>query len=219
MSPDPGGLKVVRLDNPQTWNMYAYVRNNPTTLTDPSGLGVLDNLWPRVVAGLKELVGSPSPPSALPPVRMPRAQGQQKNNPGGKPRPIVQGQAEKMQVYRGGAQRVVYYQVVNKNGKPTNRRETLTLHEEFTSGEGNANICNGEGGCKFEGGTAKDQQEVIDGKPYSITRTWQVGTATAGVRDPDTGVVHDREVLSLDYNNVRSNPPSPPIETKYQDDP
>jgi RHS repeat-associated protein len=38
MSPDPGGLKVVRLDDPQTWNMYAYARNNPTTLTDPSGL-------------------------------------------------------------------------------------------------------------------------------------------------------------------------------------
>src|SRR5208283_2251106 len=38
MSPDPGGVKVVRLDDPQTWNMYAYARNNPTTVTDPSGL-------------------------------------------------------------------------------------------------------------------------------------------------------------------------------------
>ena len=38
LSPDPGGLKAVHLDDPQTWNMYAYVRNNPTTLTDPSGL-------------------------------------------------------------------------------------------------------------------------------------------------------------------------------------
>ena len=38
LSPDPGGVKVVRLDDPQTWNMYAYARNNPTTLTDPSGL-------------------------------------------------------------------------------------------------------------------------------------------------------------------------------------
>jgi RHS repeat-associated protein len=38
LSPDPGGLKVVHLDDPQTWNMYAYVRNNPTTLTDPTGL-------------------------------------------------------------------------------------------------------------------------------------------------------------------------------------
>jgi RHS repeat-associated protein len=36
-SPDPAGKGAVRLDDPQTWNMYAYVRNNPTTLTDPSG--------------------------------------------------------------------------------------------------------------------------------------------------------------------------------------
>jgi RHS repeat-associated protein len=37
-SPNPGGVKVVRLDDPQTWNMYAYVTDNPTTLNDPSGL-------------------------------------------------------------------------------------------------------------------------------------------------------------------------------------
>jgi RHS repeat-associated protein len=38
LTPDPGGKNVVRLDDPQTWNMYAYTRNNFTTLTDPSGL-------------------------------------------------------------------------------------------------------------------------------------------------------------------------------------
>jgi RHS repeat-associated protein len=37
-SPDPAGKGAVKLDDPQTWNMYASVRNNPTTLTDPSGL-------------------------------------------------------------------------------------------------------------------------------------------------------------------------------------
>ncbi len=38
MTPDPGGTKVVNMANPQTWNMYAYVTDNPTTLNDPSGL-------------------------------------------------------------------------------------------------------------------------------------------------------------------------------------
>jgi RHS repeat-associated protein len=38
LSPDPGGVKVVNLQDPQTWNLYAYVRDNPTNLTDLSGL-------------------------------------------------------------------------------------------------------------------------------------------------------------------------------------
>jgi RHS repeat-associated protein len=35
---DPIGKKAVKLDDPQTWNMYAYVRNNPATVDDPTGL-------------------------------------------------------------------------------------------------------------------------------------------------------------------------------------
>ncbi len=38
MSADPGGVKVVSLADPQTWNLYAYTTNNPTTLTDSTGL-------------------------------------------------------------------------------------------------------------------------------------------------------------------------------------
>jgi len=37
LSPDPAGLDAADPSDPQTWNMYAYVRNNPTTFTDPDG--------------------------------------------------------------------------------------------------------------------------------------------------------------------------------------
>src|SRR5690242_13681872 len=37
LTPDPGGVKVVKLNDPQTWNMYSYVGNNPTSRNDPSG--------------------------------------------------------------------------------------------------------------------------------------------------------------------------------------
>jgi RHS repeat-associated protein len=38
LTPDPAGKGAVMLDDPQTWNMYVYTRNNPTTRTDPTGL-------------------------------------------------------------------------------------------------------------------------------------------------------------------------------------
>jgi RHS repeat-associated protein len=38
LSPDPAGMVAVNPWNPQTWNRYAYVGNNPTTYNDPSGL-------------------------------------------------------------------------------------------------------------------------------------------------------------------------------------
>jgi RHS repeat-associated protein len=37
-SPDPAGLAAANLADPQTFNRYAYVRNNPLALTDPLGL-------------------------------------------------------------------------------------------------------------------------------------------------------------------------------------
>ncbi len=37
-SPDPAGMKSVRLRDPQSWNRYAYVGNNPLSFTDPTGM-------------------------------------------------------------------------------------------------------------------------------------------------------------------------------------
>jgi RHS repeat-associated protein len=41
-SPDPAGLAAVSLEDPQTWNRYAYVTNDPLTAVDPLGLFLSD---------------------------------------------------------------------------------------------------------------------------------------------------------------------------------
>ena len=39
ISPDPAGLAAAQPTNPQSWNRYAYVMNNPLAVIDPDGLG------------------------------------------------------------------------------------------------------------------------------------------------------------------------------------
>jgi RHS repeat-associated protein len=48
VSPDPAGLGAVDPSNPQSWNRYAYVTNNPLALTDPLGRD-LQGGWGPVV--------------------------------------------------------------------------------------------------------------------------------------------------------------------------
>src|SRR5215469_4492530 len=38
LSPDPAGVAAVDPTNPQTWNRYSYVLNNPLVIIDPLGL-------------------------------------------------------------------------------------------------------------------------------------------------------------------------------------
>jgi RHS repeat-associated protein len=45
MTPDPAGLDTVHLTNPQSWNRYPYVINDPIDLLDPDGLDYFDCIW------------------------------------------------------------------------------------------------------------------------------------------------------------------------------
>ena len=69
LSPDPGGLKAVHTDDPQTWNMYAYVRNDPTTNTDPSGEACVFGitLFGSLFGGKCDSDTPPPPPPPPPP--------------------------------------------------------------------------------------------------------------------------------------------------------
>jgi RHS repeat-associated protein len=46
LTPDPAGLSAVDLTNPQTWNRYAYVLNNPLANVDPTGMGTITPTLP-----------------------------------------------------------------------------------------------------------------------------------------------------------------------------
>lgn len=37
-SPDPLGAGAGKVEDPQSWNLYAYARNNPLLYTDPDGM-------------------------------------------------------------------------------------------------------------------------------------------------------------------------------------
>ncbi len=48
MTPDPAGLAAVDPTNPQSWNRYAYVLNDPLNFIDPLGLDCGDAGWELV---------------------------------------------------------------------------------------------------------------------------------------------------------------------------
>jgi RHS repeat-associated protein len=51
MHPDPAGLAAVDASNPQSWNRYAYVLNNPLRFIDPLGLYPIEDCGEDVGCG------------------------------------------------------------------------------------------------------------------------------------------------------------------------
>jgi RHS repeat-associated protein len=62
LTPDPAGLAAADPTNPQTWNRYAYVMNNPLAMIDPSGLGVCQAGKPCLYVPAPTSVGGPGGP-------------------------------------------------------------------------------------------------------------------------------------------------------------
>jgi RHS repeat-associated protein len=69
ISPDPAGLGVVDPTNPQTWNRYGYVMNNPLGFVDPLGLWDSVVCWTDIPPGARiatsETVGEPPYPGGV----------------------------------------------------------------------------------------------------------------------------------------------------------
>jgi RHS repeat-associated protein len=50
-SPDPLGMNILRVLNPQRWNMYAYAVNNPLAYTDPDGRDAIAVTFSKLAVG------------------------------------------------------------------------------------------------------------------------------------------------------------------------
>jgi RHS repeat-associated protein len=208
LSPDPGGLKVVQLADPQTWNMYAYARNNPTTVTDPSGLITPElngDRWSddKLVGGCMDTGPCGDDPAVITDAATTNEENATKEAEkqpqivvfSDNPNPSV------VQPTRGGdADRTVMYHAgeTDERGKMhLDNSATLTLHEEMDPNSKNPNqrIANPP---QSEKGGFEDYQYVRGGEQYRVLRDWKVNGEPAMVYDKATKQTYRYEVTTFD---------------------
>ena len=149
LTPDPAGKGAVRLNDPQTWNMYAYVRNNPTTLTDPSGLYICNGTEAQCRAfevARQNALASENTGD----VRAARSYGDP-----GKDNGVNVGFAEKLKGDRGGTVRARGTGVELDPNNPTVGRAAVNVTIK-SSNAGNEDV------IVHEGSHVADRQGVVD---------------------------------------------------------
>jgi hypothetical protein len=191
--------------------MYAYVRNNPTTLTDPSGTCAISCYIPfggMTMAG-GDISVMPDPEGLVnaeensehriadPTVA---AQEQQRqavvfsDNANPTPyQPTPGGAADRTVLYRGG-------EMDEKGNVRVDSSATLTLHEKLdpSSEEKSPHIAEPPQTRKSE---FEDYQYVPANHSYRVLRDWKVNGEPASVYDKATKQTYRYEVTTFDANS------------------
>jgi hypothetical protein len=193
------------------------VRNNPTTLTDPSGLDPVPEV-PGACTIPQQCKSATSDGQGKGQVP---AQNK-KPDPKPKPRPLVKGEAGRtIPAPKPGQhplvyQRDVYYYTVTPDGTANHEKHQLSWSETFVGTPNGANICASSCVEKDPGyisnGETVDRQEVDANQPYSVERRWSVDGQAAGVLN-EQNKPFDFEILKL------STETNPPFQTEYGNDP
>jgi RHS repeat-associated protein len=224
-SPDPIGKAAVQLADPQTWNMYAYVRNNPTTLTDPNGTCAITCYNP--LGGMTEVVNDvPQEPEAAGQTEVEESVGHVVADP----TVAAQEQQKQTVVYsenanpavtrgQGGAEREVYHRAaeIDPNGTPNTQNTlkvaTLTLHEEMDPRSKDPDQLIAKKPQPQTGDEYDDYQYVKPGQQYRVLRDWKVNDQPAMVYDKATKQTYHYEVTTLGADSKT------PISTQYTNKP